>query len=216
MIGGITIKVCGITRAADAAMVRAFGADYLGVNCWAGSPRYVAPTARGALLREIRAEARVAVTVNPTAAEALALLAEGFAFVQAHFDPTTKDCDPAALAAALGPERLWLAPKLADGAAWPAALLPLCRTWLHDAHAKGAFGGTGKQADWTRFQGLQKAHPSHLWVLAGGLGPNNVVEAVQASARFLDLNSGVEISPGLKSAEKLSEVRANLLKNTQS
>jgi phosphoribosylanthranilate isomerase len=213
MIGDVTVKVCGITRAADAAMTRAFGADYLGVNCWSGSPRYVAPSARAALLREIPAAARVAVTVNPTAAEAAALLAEGFAIVQAHFDPATKDCDPTALAAAVGPERLWLAPKLADGAAWPTTLLPLCRTWLHDAHAKGAFGGTGKQADWTRFQSLQKAHPSHVWVLAGGLGPTNVAEAVRASARFLDLNSGVELSPGLKSAEKLSEVREILLKN---
>jgi phosphoribosylanthranilate isomerase len=216
MIGDVTVKVCGITRAADAAVALAFGADYLGVNCWSGSPRFVPPAQRAGLLREIPADKRIAVTVNPTVAEAEALLAEGFAAVQAHFDPNTRDCDPAALSAALGPQRLWVAPKLADGAVWPADLLKYSHTCLHDAHAKGAFGGTGKQADWTRFQSLQKAHSSHVWILAGGLGPTNVAEAVEASARFLDLNSGVELSPGVKSAEKLAEVRGLLLKNNQS
>ncbi|MEY3773000.1 MAG: hypothetical protein RL067_1014 [Verrucomicrobiota bacterium] len=216
MIGGITIKVCGITRAADAAMLRAYGADFLGVNVWPGSPRCVRAAARPALLREIPADARVAVTVNPTPAECRALLTEGFAIVQAHFDPLLKECDPAALAREVGPTRLWLAPKLANGAAFPAELLSLSTTFVHDAHAKGAFGGTGKTGDWDRFKGLVSAHPGHAWVLAGGLGPTNVASAIQAGATFLDLNSGVESAPGLKSAEKMAEVHEVLLKNSQS
>ena len=216
MIGGITIKVCGITRAADAAMLRAYGADFLGVNVWPGSPRCVPAATRPALLREIPAAARVAVTVNPTPAECRALLTEGFAVVQAHFDPLLKECDPAALAREVGPTRLWLAPKLANGAAFPAELLSLSTTFVHDAHAKGAFGGTGKTGDWERFKGLVSAHPGHAWVLAGGLGPTNVASAIQAGATFLDLNSGVESAPGLKSAEKMAEVHEVLLKNSQS
>ncbi len=216
MIGGITIKVCGITRAADAAMLRAYGADFLGVNVWPGSPRCVPAAARPALLREIPAAARVAVTVNPTPTECQALLAEGFAIVQAHFDPLLKDCDPGALAREVGPDRLWLAPKLAPGAAFPPELLTFSETFVHDAHAKGAFGGTGQTGDWDRFKGLVSAHPRHTWVLAGGLGPANVVAAVRAGATFLDLNSGVESAPGLKSAEKLAEVHELLLKNSQS
>ena len=97
MIGAARIKVCGITRAADAAMALAQGADFLGINCWSGSPRFVPAAARAALLREIPAEKRVAVTVNPTVAEADALIAEGFAVVQAHFDPAKAECDPKAL-----------------------------------------------------------------------------------------------------------------------
>jgi phosphoribosylanthranilate isomerase len=216
MIGPCTIKVCGITRAADAAMLRAYGADFLGVNVWPGSPRCAAAPGRAALLREIPADARVAVTVNPTAAEARALLAEGFAIVQAHFDPALRDCDPAALAREIGRDRLWLAPKLANGAAFPAELLPCSATFVHDAHAKGAFGGTGQTGDWARFKGLVADHPGHRWVLAGGLGPTNVEAAVQAGARFLDLNSGVESSPGLKSAEKMAKVYELLLKSGQS
>ena len=125
MIGSARIKVCGITRAADAATALAQGADFLGVNCWPGSARCVPAAARAQLLREIPAAKRVAVTVNPSVAEATALLAEGFAIVQAHFDPTQTECDPKALSAAVGPARLWLAPKLADGAEWPADLIPL-------------------------------------------------------------------------------------------
>ncbi len=216
MIGRARIKVCGITRAADAATALAQGADFLGVNCWPGSPRCVPAAARAQLLREIPAAKRVAVTVNPSVDEARALLAEGFAVVQAHFDPAKPDCDPQSLSAAVGPARLWLAPKLADGAEWPAALIPLAVGFVHDAHAKDAFGGTGKTSDWSRFSQLRQRYPDSLWLLAGGLGPDNIVAATRSGADFFDLNSGIELAPGLKSAEKLSAVAEALLKIAQS
>ncbi len=216
MIGSARIKVCGITRAADATVVLAMGADFLGINCWSGSPRFVPADARAALLREIPADKRVAVTVNPTVAEAAALIAEGFAIVQAHFEPTKNECDPKALSAQLGVKHLWLAPKLADGAEWPADLIPLAEGFVHDAHAKDAFGGTGKVSDWTRFQKLVLKYPQSLWILAGGLGPDNIAAAAQSGAGFFDLNRGIELAPGLKSAEKMAGVSEVLLKNSQS
>ncbi len=216
MIGPIAIKVCGITRVADAALALDQGADYIGVNCWAGSQRYVAPELRKNLLREIPVEKRVAVTVNPTISDVVNLIQEGFTTVQIHFDPKTKACDIAAIAKKIGPDRLWLAPKVADGEEWPTDILKLANTFLHDAHAKDAFGGTGKVSDWKRFDSLKKANPDKKWVLAGGLNPQNVAEAVAAGASILDLNSGVEIVPGLKSAEKLSDVRGRLLNIKQS
>lgn len=216
MIGKARIKVCGITRAADAAAVLAQGADFLGVNCWPGSPRCVPPAARPVLLREIPAAKRVAVTVNPTAEEAKALLAEGFAIVQAHFDTAKTECDPRALSASVSPARLWLAPKLADGAEWPAELIPLAAGFVHDAHAKDAFGGTGKISDWVRCARLRRRYPQADWLLAGGLGPDNIAAAAASGTDFFDLNSGIELAPGLKSAEKLSAVIEALLKNTQS
>jgi phosphoribosylanthranilate isomerase len=216
MIGTARIKVCGITRSADATMALAQGADYLGINCWSGSPRFVPADARAALLREIPLAKRVAVTVNPTVAEASALIAEGFAVVQAHFDPAKNECDPKALSAKLGVKHLWLAPKLADGAEWPADLIPLAEGFVHDAHARDAFGGTGKVSDWTRFQKLVQKYPQSLWILAGGLGPDNIAAAAQSGAGFFDLNSGIELAPGLKSAEKMTGVSEVLLKNSQS
>jgi len=216
MIGDITIKVCGITRAADAAAALHLGADWIGVNVWPQSPRHVEPARRAALLREIPAGKRVGIAVNPSVDEAKALLAEGFDAVQVHFDPSEKACDPAALSKALGVDRLWLAPRLPAGQPFPAALLPLARTFVQDAHQAGAFGGTGQRADWKRFAETLRAHPEVRWVLAGGLGPDTVAEAVAAGARFLDLNSQVELSPGLKSAEKLHQVGESLRKIAQS
>jgi len=216
MIGQARIKVCGITRTADAAFALGFGADYLGVNCWSGSPRFVAPAQREALLREIPQGQRVAVTVNPSVDEAMGLIAEGFAIVQVHFDPLKQECDPAALSARLGRARLWLAPKLADGAEWPVAFIPLASAFVHDAHAKDAFGGTGQMSDWHRFEQLLLKYPQSQWILAGGLGPETIAEARKSGASFFDLNSGVELAPGLKSVEKLSNVSELLLKISQS
>ncbi len=210
MIAGASIKVCGITRAADAAICLALGADWLGVNVWDGSPRFVPAGRREALLREIPAGKRVAVAVRPAPAEVAGLLREGFDLVQAHLDPAEGD-DAAALAAA-APGKLWLAPRLADGAAFPESWLPLATTWVLDAHQAGSFGGTGKTGDWTRAAGLRDRHPDRTWLLAGGLGPETVGAARQAGFTHLDLNSKVELAPGLKSAEKL-HATAEVLRN---
>lgn len=213
MIGTVRIKVCGITHAADAALALRAGADYLGINCWDRSPRFVPAERRATLLREIPAGSRVAVTVNPSPEEAEGLIKEGFALIQVHYDPTSEACDPAALSRRVGKDRLWLAPRLTDGSPWPEGLHQLASGFVHDAHSKDAFGGTGRRSDWTRFTALSRAHPEKLWVLAGGLSPENVMEALQQTrAPCLDLNSGVEILPGLKSADKLHEVR-HLLHN---
>ncbi|MFN7340919.1 MAG: phosphoribosylanthranilate isomerase [Opitutia bacterium] len=215
MIGPCQIKVCGITRAADAAAALHLGADWLGINAWAGSPRFVDPPRRAALLREITEASRVAVTVNASTAEVLDLLREGFAAVQVHFDPAERLCEPAALSSAAGPDRLWLAPRLPAGAKFPETLLPLASTFVHDAHRADAYGGTGLRGDWDRHVSLQSAHPDRRWILAGGLGPDNVAEAAARGVKAIDLNSGVELAPGLKSVEKLHLVRELLRKNIQ-
>lgn len=212
MMGPCQVKVCGITRAADAAVALHLGADWIGVNAWPGSPRHVPAERRAPLLREIAPGRRIAVAVNPSPEEARSLLDEGFAAVQAHFDPAERACDPAALSQAIGPGRLWLAPRLADGAPFPPALLILADTFVHDAHRAGSFGGTGARADWARFLALQAEHPSRRWILAGGLGPDNAAEAAARGVLILDLNSQVELAPGLKSVEKLHQVAAALRK----
>jgi len=216
MIGSFKIKVCGITHAADVAVVNHFGADYLGVNCWAGSPRFVNSSRRKNLLREIKPDQRIAITVNPTLSETQQLMDEGFAAVQIHFDPSTKACDVQAISQKIGINNIWLAPKVPDGKPWPEEIISLAKTFLHDGHSADGFGGTGKQSDWQRFQKLKNLHKNKIWILAGGLGPKNIVDALESKADIFDLNSGVEISPGLKSAEKLAEIRTLLLNYRQS
>jgi phosphoribosylanthranilate isomerase len=216
MIGSQRLKVCGLTRAADIAIAQSLGIDYFGINCWEGSSRFVVEKKREALLREIPTGARIAVTVNPSVAQALALRAEGFDIVQVHFDPQAANCDVVALSQALTPAHLWFAPKVAPGNTFPEKLIPLAQGLLQDAYKVDAFGGTGQQADWSLFEKTIKSHPQHLWILAGGLGPTNVLAASRLGAGCLDLNSGIELSPGLKSAEKLALIWQELLKNTQS
>jgi phosphoribosylanthranilate isomerase len=76
-----------------------------------------------------------------------------------------------------------------------------------DAYAIHAYGGTGKQADWERFKRLRVDHPGHQWILAGGLGPDTLKDAIHlAEPDGIDLNSGLESSPGIKDAAKIKAV----------
>ena len=104
----------------------------------------------------------------------------------------------------MGAHRLWLAPKLPPGEDVPVEWLPLAATFLMDTFHAGGFGGSGKTGDWAKFARHQQANPQHTWILAGGLNPENIADAVARSgAHFVDVNSGVESSPGVKDHAKL-------------
>ena len=79
---------------------------------------------------------------------------------------------------------------------FPETLLPLANGFLIDAYSEAEFGGTGK-SDWAEFIRLKTSFPEKDWILAGGLGPENLMKAVkQAQPDALDCNSGVEDRPG--------------------
>ena len=64
--------------------------------------------------------------------------------------------------------------------------------------------GTGRTGDWGKFRRHREAHPTHAWILSGGLNPANIGEAlVETGARSVDVNSGVESAPGVKDPAKL-------------
>ena len=89
-------------------------------------------------------------------------------------------------------------------------------TLLLDAYAPNALGGTGQTWDWSM---LQDFHPSCPWLLAGGLTPDNVMEAIQrVNPHGIDLSSGVERSPGDKDLLKVRRLFENLrsLRSTHS
>lgn len=204
MIAGVRVKVCGLRSLVDAEAADAIGADYLGFIFHSRSPRHIALEQWRALAPNLPARRRVAVSVLPTVADLEAWDAAGFDAFQVHFPIETEASVVAAWSAAVGPERLWLAPRLPQGTPFPVWLLEHARTILWDTYVPGGYGGSGRTGDWDGFRRASEAHPGTNWILAGGLGPANITEAIAATgARFVDVNSGVEAAPGIKDPARL-------------
>lgn len=212
MIGGIEVKVCGMTRAEDAHAAASVGADFLGFIFYPKSPRNVSLERFAELRPELPDLPKVAVTVTPEDALLDSLEALGFDYFQIHY-PLSSESEKRARvwSERLSPSRLWLAPKIGPGESLEGSSLVYAETWLWDAYRKDVFGGTGQTSDWGAFREMATRYPEKRWALAGGLGPDNVAEAVsQTGAERIDLGSGVEISPGIKDRNKLVQVRMAL------
>jgi len=194
MIGKTTVKVCGLTSAADAKAAADIGADYLGFIFYPKSPRYVSPEKYRTLAPEL-----------PAALQA------GFDRIQIHFNPSVPLVLLREWSELVGAERLWLVPKLPPGTEVSPLLLPLADTFLLDTYHAEKFGGTGQTGDWASFRHQQGAQPDKTWILSGGLTPENVAAALAATgAKFIDVNSGVESAPGVKDHAKLAALAAAL------
>lgn len=204
MIDGIRFKVCGLTSLVDAEFADRCGADYLGFNFYPKSPRHLALEQFRTMAPRLPARRKVAVSVEPTRDELAAQRDAGCDYFQIHHRLEVSDETVAAWSHAVGRDRLWLAPKLPPGVAVPAAVLAAAKFILFDTYHVGGFGGSGQTGDWAGFARHQAAHAENFWVLAGGLNPENIGAALQASgARFVDVNSGVEVAPGVKDEAKL-------------
>jgi phosphoribosylanthranilate isomerase len=190
----MVVKICGITRAADAAAAVDCGASAIGFIFWPKSPRYIEPSRARAIARTLPAFVTpVGVFVNATADEVNAAAdAAQLGAVQLHGDET-----PAILTALNRPVVKALGRIDAEAVdAWP----PQVRL-LVDADDRERRGGTGSRADWVAAADLARRRPI---VLAGGLTPANVGEAVERVHPFgIDVSSGVEDAPGVKNADKI-------------
>jgi phosphoribosylanthranilate isomerase len=209
MIDGIRLKTCGLTALVDAEAAGRAGADALGFILYPKSPRCISLLQYRAMAPQLPAgRKRVAVMVEPSAAELADALEAGFDCFQIHFDPANV---PVATVAAwsntVGTKRLWLAPKLPPSAEVSGELLPLADTFLIDTFHPDGFGGTGRTGDWAGFARQQAAHPEKTWILAGGLNPENITAALtESGAKFVDVNSGVEAAPGVKDHAKVRQL----------
>lgn len=176
------IKVCGITRLEDAFLALEAGADALGVNLWPRSPRYLSPTAAQALVEALPADvpliAVIVLDETATPAEWRSLPVAAF---QVHGAVDESDLPE------LGKPRLVaVAPERAE--AFPDDPVIIDGSW-----------GSGRQPDWTRLKFVKRRY-----VLAGGLNPDNVAEALRLlRPAGVDVCSGVETAPGIKDPEKL-------------
>lgn len=200
------VKVCGMTRVEDARACTRMGVDYLGVIFYPKSPRCVKAELLEELLPAIPDGQRVMVDVAPDSTTLRERVDAGFDYCQIHFDNETTPSDRVeSWHKAIGAQRLWLAPRLKPEEPFPEHLLPLAETFVIDSYKAGEFGGTGIADGWERFARIRAAHPDKRFILAGGLGPDNLGAALEAThAEMVDLNSGVEISPGVKDLAKIA------------
>ncbi len=202
------IKVCGIREPADAAALDALGIDWLGFNFHPGSKRYVAPEAAAPMARALLRSAPVGVFVDAPIDHVISVsISTGLKAVQLH---GSEDWEyirkmPLPVIKAIPHTRLsdWggLRPAMEAALAAGESLAPL--TWfLVDTQAGAGFGGSGQAFDWD----LLGKHPLPLPVfLAGGVGPQNLAEALKSHPFAVDLNSKVELSPGKKDLAKVED-----------
>jgi phosphoribosylanthranilate isomerase len=206
----LRVKICGATRPADVAACAGAGVDAVGINFHPGSPRYVDPRNAQPILRSIPPlMAGVGVFVNQPFRQVAALAYQlGLRGVQCHGDPgEPEDAFPFSLVPAF---RVRDRQSLADIETYLARCRAVGRlpgAVLVDAHVEGLHGGTGRTAPWELLIDFKPGVPL---ILAGGLTPENVAEAVRTvRPDGVDVASGVEFAPGQKDPAKVRAFVAN-------
>jgi phosphoribosylanthranilate isomerase len=205
-----TIKICGITRPEDARATAEAGADAIGLNFYPQSPRAIdLDRARSIVAALPGGMIKVGLFANAQPAEICRTCdALGLDLIQLHGD------EPPELLSALGGRPVMKAFRAAsaDGLSTMLDYLETCRALgclprliLLDAPMNRGFGGSGKLADWTLARQYLEDQQAPMLVLAGGLKPGNVAEAIRATgARAVDTASGAESQPGIKDPAALA------------
>jgi phosphoribosylanthranilate isomerase len=201
-----TIKICGITRPEDALAVAAAGADAIGLNFYAKSARAIGiKRAREIIAALPPAIVKVGLFVNALPDDICRTCDElALDLIQLHGD------EPPQYLAKLGGRPVMKAFRAAATAGLHAILayLDVCRTHgclprmvLLESPLSEGFGGSGKLADWSLARDYLAIEGLPPLVLAGGLRPENVAEAIRATGvRAVDTASGVESQPGIKNS----------------
>ncbi len=193
------LKICGITSVEDAIEAADAGIDAVGLMFHKPSPRFVdknmAAAIAGALPPSV---ARVGVFVNSEPAFVREMITEcGLDIAQFHGDETPGYCSRF-------PVRVWKAFRIRDEASLKALSDYQTDAWLLDSFVKGALGGTGERFNWDL--AVEAGRSGVPIVLAGGLAPDNVENAIRTVGPWgIDVSSGVESAPGRKDPAKVRE-----------
>ncbi|MGC2691951.1 MAG: phosphoribosylanthranilate isomerase [Desulfobaccales bacterium] len=196
----VRIKICGITNPEDARLASELGADALGFIFHPASPRRVAPGAAREIIRQLPPLVlSVGVFVDEEAAVVRELAARlGLDWVQRHGRESPEYCLSLGRRVLKG-FRIENESSLGALAAYRDAV----QAFLLDTYKSGQAGGTGETFDWRLARRAQEFGPI---VLAGGLTPANVAQAIEvARPQAVDVASGVEAAPGKKDPEKLRD-----------
>ena len=196
-IDRVRVKICGITNQRDAEEAIACGADALGFNTWPGTKRFIDLEREADWIRDLPPfVSRVALVVNASLEEAQRIAALPFIdALQFHGDEDAAYC---AKFAATG-KTFIKALRIRKEEDLQGIDAFSTKHVLIDAHVAGLFGGTGVRVDLGLATLLRERFPGLTLVLAGGLRPDNVAEAVRSVRPFaVDVSSGVELTPGKK------------------
>ncbi len=206
------VKICGVTSPREAVLAVDLGADFVGLNFYPPSPRYLQPrravaVADAARRRERAGGARrkpvrlVGVFVNTPRSEVEEIAGiVGLDLLQFHGDETPADVAPFA-------DRALKALRVRDrlDAAMLAGYEQVWGVLIDSRHAR-LYGGTGESWRFESLRELGSALPRRVFI-AGGLGPRNVRAAIAAAEPYgVDLCSGVEAAPGRKDPELLERL----------
>jgi phosphoribosylanthranilate isomerase len=198
------VKICGITRAEDAEAAVTAGADAIGLVFWQPSPRSVSIAQAAEICRQLPAFVSVvALTVNATSDCLTEIVSElPVDLLQFHGDETPERCqqfDCSYIKALRMKPELSLAEEFTRYSS--------ARSLLLDTYRKGVPGGTGESFDWERIPEQFRSRT----ILAGGLNPGNVFQAITAVRPFaVDVSGGVEQAAGIKDPAKISEFIAQV------
>ncbi|MEM9186140.1 MAG: phosphoribosylanthranilate isomerase [Planctomycetota bacterium] len=210
------VKICGVTSVEEAQAAAAAGADAIGLNFFAGSKRYLCRSMSNA---EAVAAAvptgvlRIGVFVNANAAE-IHETAQRFRIAAIQLHGNESPALPTELLALLPGTPVLRACRVGvDGLSTVVAELEACTAAgrapdavLLDAPAGKAFGGAGTSFDWRSVEGHAEALGGLPVILAGGLTPSNVAQAIGTVAPHgVDVASGVEEASGKKSAAEMRQ-----------
>jgi phosphoribosylanthranilate isomerase len=207
----VRVKICGVTTPEDARQAVSLGADAIGLNFYERSPRCVELRVAQCILSELPPfVSAVGVFVETPVGKVIdSIRGLGrISIIQWHGqNPERSDCSPYQLVPAFA---------VRDSASLEAIqqYLDACRALgclpsalLLDGYAAGQYGGTGQTAPW---QLLASFRPGVPIILAGGLTPENVAEAIRIVRPYgVDVASGVESAPGRKDADKMGRFLAN-------
>jgi phosphoribosylanthranilate isomerase len=195
----VRVKICGITKLEDAKLAAELGAHAIGLNFHAQSPRSITPAAAAELVDRLPPFiSAVGVFVNWEAEPVVTLCrALHLSIAQLHGDESPAVVDTVA-------EQLQVVKALRVGQGTPPPAYAKYRSsagFLIDASQPGQYGGTGTTANWHLARTIAQ---SHRVILAGGLSPENVGEAIRVVRPYaVDVASGVESRPGRKDPAKL-------------
>jgi len=192
------VKICGITSLADAELSLRLGADWLGFNFYPPSPRYIVPENAAEIIRKLPKKTVCAgVFVNEKLSK-IARIASlcPLTMVQLHGDETPEDVQATAKETGLlliKAIRIRTPENMLQIERFPADFI------LLDAFRKELYGGTGEAFDWSWIP--RRSDVKIL--LAGGINPDTICDALQVGTFGLDLCSGAESAPGIKDPEKM-------------